>query len=165
MALQDEILNAAKAIINKYNYSSDPVIVRKPNGALNYEDSYMDCSEFILYSTKQASTSLYNKLIAKKTTPEQEDSGNTTTIKAGIKGIEGISDLSKLSQTNPKKGDWIIWEGHLEIIQELTLTGGYMTLGANGADNSYVPKNITCKNFESVKKIATNFLGIWTPKV
>lgn len=163
MAIPTDILSEAKKLKEKYKYSSDPSVVRNPDGSLNFDDDKMDCSEFVLRSVKAATPSLYAKLIEK--VAGNKDGGNTKTIQKGIKEIEGISDLTKLKQDNPLIGDWILWKDHIELMQDITAGGRYITLGANGRAGGDVPKNIDSSNFDKVKAIAANFLGIWTPRL
>lgn len=161
MDIQNKILAEGKKLKLKYGYSHDPEVVRNHDGSLNYEDDKMDCSEFILYATKNASPELYSKLIVML--PSGKEGGNTKTIQDGIKLILGTPDLSGLKQNSAEPGEWVLWHEHIEMIENVTPEGRYLTLGANGADNGQVPKNIDCRNFESVKKIAPDFLGVWSP--
>lgn len=163
MSLPQDILIEAKKLKEKFKYTSDPKVVRNPDGSLNFDDDKMDCSEFFLKTVKNVNADLYSKLIEKM--PGGKEGGNTKTIQKGIKEIEGITNLTELKQDNPEVSDWLLWQGHIEMVQEITTAGRIITLGANGKTNDAVPKNIDFKNFDSAKKMAADFLGVWTPKL
>jgi hypothetical protein len=161
MSLASQILQQGKLLLGLYKYSS--VEVRNPDGSLNFTDDKMDCSEFVMAATKAASPELFKKLTTKN--PAGKPMANTSTIKEAIKNLEGWPDLSHLNTGTPASGDWLIWEGHLEILEQVTQAGRFITLGANGQENGAVPKNIDSKSLASMKTIAAKYLGAWTPNL
>lgn len=164
MALKENILQKGIELYNKVK-SGDLTLKYgeyRNDGMLDLDSSIMDCSMFILKITKEASSSLFSSLTDPY--PNGKYGGNTSTIKAGILAIEGLTDISKLRQINPQKGDWLIWTGHIEIVSEVTATGGYVLLGASGAVGGTVPKLTPCRNLTSAISFAQNFKGIWSPK-
>ena len=164
MALKENILQKG---IELYQKVKDGTLNLKygeyrDNGMLDFNSSTMDCSMFILKITSQVSDTLFKSLAI--TDPGDKYGGNTTTIKNGIMEIEGLTDLSRLGQTNPQKGDWLIWKGHVEIVKEVNANGTFVLLGANGAQGGSVPKLTVNQDMTKVKVFAANFLGIWSPK-
>ncbi|MEJ1242529.1 hypothetical protein WBG78_30555 [Chryseolinea sp. T2] len=161
MSLAIQILNEGISKKEKFKYALNDV--RAADGSLNFDDDKMDCSEFFLSCVKSVSSELYTKLTEKLANGKV--GGNTKTIQKGIIVIEGIDNISNLPNSEPKVGDWLIWSGHIEMIEKVTPEKRVITLGANGKEGGLVPKNIDSKSLESAKNIAANFIGIWTPRL
>jgi RHS repeat-associated protein len=127
---------------------------------LNLEDDKTDCSEHV-YS------------VMCKTDPEiakgflVDGNVNTNTIRKYIESHGGFR------KTNPKDGDLIMWEGHIEIITDVD-GDKFLIHGARGSKGSEVPTSLgqTIKGYvwlsTSYSKIdqigAGKYIGFWTPK-
>lgn len=155
-------MEIANSYIGDWSYKQ----IRGNIGELNYDDTFCDCSEFVLRVLKDSDPEIYKKLV------EVDEAGNTFGSTSTIrKGIENMGDSFR--KTDPKVGDLIMWEGHVEFVN--TVEGQkFTTLGAGGGNGTIVPRIMGISrngyhwlntSYGKIEDLGSGkYLGFWTPR-